>query len=160
MAATQILNSPIGTEYQLQLKKPNGKLLHKTFRISPAKETKLYPEMSSKAFEFKKLDRNLVYIAINSFENAAVVTEFKNKLPAIRKADGLIIDLRKNMGGNSGFAYTILKHLTHDRELVINRTQVLDYNPLLNSTESNTTYKQKIRLKEVLKTGNSYNVPI
>lgn len=130
LAATQILNSPIGTEYQLQLKKPNGKLLRKTFRISPAKETKLYPEMSSKAFEFKKLNRNLVYIAINSFENAAVVTEFKNKLPAIRKADGLIIDLRKNMGGNSGFAYTILKHLTHDRELVINRTQVLDYNPL------------------------------
>ena len=62
--------------------------------------------------EFRMLDGNVAYIALNSFSNSEIVDEFRAKLPELTAASGVIIDLRKNGGGNSGNSSKIVGHLT------------------------------------------------
>ena len=62
------------------------------------------------AFEFKMLDRGVGYVALNSFMDPAVATAFNEALPALQSCSGLILDLRKNMGGQDGCAYSIVSH--------------------------------------------------
>ena len=51
------------------------------------------------AFEFKMLERGVGYVALNTFMDPAVVTAFEEALPTLRGCSRLILDLRKNMGG-------------------------------------------------------------
>lgn len=61
-------------------------------------------------FEFKVLEGNLAYVALNSFMKETVMTAFTGKLPTIRQCSGLVLDLRKNHGGKDGYAYGVVKH--------------------------------------------------
>lgn len=65
-----------------------------------------------KPFEFKVLDGNVGYIALNSFENESVLKEFTDNFDQINKTDALVIDVRANGGGNSFYGDRILSHLT------------------------------------------------
>ena len=65
------------------------------------------------AFEFRILEGNVVYVALNSFMDPTVVTLFTEKLPAIKHGSGLILDLRKNHGGNDDIGYSIVAHFLH-----------------------------------------------
>jgi len=62
--------------------------------------------------EFRILPGNLAYVALNTFADERVVAVFDSLLPGIRKANGLVIDLRRNSGGNGGYAFDILATLT------------------------------------------------
>lgn len=62
--------------------------------------------------ELEWLDGGIARVNINSFANEAVVNEFKEVLPQLRKAKGLIIDIRANRGGRSDYAAAILQYLT------------------------------------------------
>jgi C-terminal processing protease CtpA/Prc len=42
--------------------------------------------------------------------NPAVVTAFEEALPTLKGCSGLILDLRKNMGGNDSYAHSIVSH--------------------------------------------------
>lgn len=59
------------------------------------------------------LEGDLFYFSANSFGNASVIEEFEKHISLIQKSKGLIIDLRKNGGGNSTNGYGILKYLTN-----------------------------------------------
>lgn len=64
------------------------------------------------ATEFRVLPGNIGYIALNTFDNEIVVTEFQKAFSEIEKTEALIIDIRENGGGNSGNGWQILTWLT------------------------------------------------
>ena len=62
---------------------------------------------------------DIAYVAINSFNGKQVVDEFEAVFPELKKrAKKLIIDIRNNGGGNTGYAAQILSRLTPDNDLV------------------------------------------
>ena len=113
-----------GKEYKIKIKLPNNKekellLIHKE-----TTETKLYPiEKKVGLMEFKKLKNNIVYIKINSFSNSSILKQFLDSLSLIKKANGLIIDLRENYGGNSSISKNLAQFLTTDTILNETRNQ-------------------------------------
>jgi C-terminal processing protease CtpA/Prc len=64
-------------------------------------------------FEFRKLDKGLGYVALNTFMDKAVVKAFEEALPALKACSALIVDLRKNMGGNTFCVNSIVSHFIH-----------------------------------------------
>ncbi|MBN1874819.1 MAG: hypothetical protein JXA33_11365 [Anaerolineae bacterium] len=75
------------------------------------------------AFEFSILEGNVAYIALNSFMDPTIVTSFTEKLPTIRECSGLILDLRKNHGGNDAIGYSIASHfLRQPTEILLVRS--------------------------------------
>lgn len=62
------------------------------------------------AFEFRVLEGNVAYAALNSFMNQKVADAFTEKLPTINRCSGLILDLRKNHGGSDSVGYDIAAH--------------------------------------------------
>ena len=62
-------------------------------------------------FVFQRLEGNLAYVALNTFMDPTVATSFEEKLPEMQRYAGLILDMRKNHGGNDDFGYRIVRHL-------------------------------------------------
>lgn len=111
-AGTKLLQGLEGDEYEIEIKTPKGSI--KTFYLSHSKteETDMFPEPlpNKPAFGFRWLEHKTAYVEINSFEDAAVVQEFESRLPEIRKAEKIIIDIRNNGGGSSRVAKNIAKY--------------------------------------------------
>ncbi|WP_196890016.1 S41 family peptidase [Aureivirga sp. CE67] len=103
-----------GTEYELELKLPNGKtkMLHVVHEETTEKE--VYPPYDDKLFKFKWLKNKTAYVSLNSFNDPKIIEDFRAILPDLKKAKKLIIDLRYNGGGNSTTGLEILKHLSND----------------------------------------------
>lgn len=130
-SVSSMFNQPKGTTFNLKLKKPNGKIISRKLTISPTIEKEMYPNSKKEEiFEFKWLKNKTAYVALNSFEKAEIDSLFKSKLPEIKKAKGLVIDLRKNLGGSGSYAFSILKNLTNDDEIMYSKSLILSYNPL------------------------------
>ncbi len=64
-------------------------------------------------FEFKKLENNIAYVALNSFEKDTLISLFENSFEEISKSDALILDLRNNGGGSGNIGFNILGYLTN-----------------------------------------------
>ena len=62
--------------------------------------------------KFEILEDQVGLLTLNSFKNSRATEKFLEYLPEIRKCKKLIIDLRKNGGGNSQVGYDILKYFT------------------------------------------------
>jgi carboxyl-terminal processing protease len=58
------------------------------------------------------LPGNVAYLQVNEFETEAGFKRFAAAFDSIKTTSGLIIDLRQNGGGNSGYGYSILSYLT------------------------------------------------
>jgi carboxyl-terminal processing protease len=93
----------------LELKDASGKIF--TRSVPRAGYTDAVP-VSGKPFEFRVLDGNIGYVALNSFESESVAKDFAQNFDAIRKTDRLVIDVRANGGGNSDYGDRILSFLT------------------------------------------------
>lgn len=65
-------------------------------------------------FEFRWLDEDIAYVALNRFSDRAVVDEFVATLPELSRAKALVVDVRKNGRGSTNFGYDIAAHLTND----------------------------------------------
>ncbi|WP_444919790.1 S41 family peptidase [Microbulbifer sp. CnH-101-G] len=74
------------------------------------------PASNGELFEFKWMENDIGYVALNGFHDEAIVEQFKSHYDEITKSKGLIIDLRFNGGGNSAYAGEIISYLT-DRDL-------------------------------------------
>ncbi len=68
-------------------------------------------------YEFRWLEDGIAYAALNSFSDAGLVEQFEASLAELRRARGVVIDLRANGGGSDVIATAILHHFT-DRPLV------------------------------------------
>ena len=103
-----------GSTFDLELKLPNSKIKSLEVTLNKSKEQVLYPQEETNLFEFKWLKKDIAYVALNSFTSWKIMDMFSDKLPEIRKAKKLIIDIRKNGGGNGNVGREIIKYLTKD----------------------------------------------
>jgi C-terminal processing protease CtpA/Prc len=90
----------------------------------------IYNEAPFTSSEFKMLEGNLAYMALNTFMDPSVVTSFEEKLPILRGCSGFILDLRKNPGGQDDDAYRIASYFLRqpaDRLLVHTRKNIGNY---------------------------------
>lgn len=86
-----------------------------------AKKLKWVPDIigsPAENFEFKSISPKVAYVSLGTFADSSVVTEFKKALPEIRKHQALIVDVRKNGGGNGDYALQIAEYLT-DQPFVV-----------------------------------------
>lgn len=116
ISISEMLQGFEGEQYKLKIKKPDGEIFGLTIIHSKCSETELYPDTkeSTNLIDFKWYENQIAYIALNSFENKSIDSLFVNKLPELYKAKALIIDLRKNGGGNGDYGLEILKYLIPD----------------------------------------------
>lgn len=103
-----------GTTFDLELKMPDGKIKNLKLTHSKTKEKELYPSAKTELLEFKWINENIAYIALNSFSDWDLMDLFSDKFSELQRAKRLIVDLRNNGGGNSGIAREIFKYLTND----------------------------------------------
>ncbi|WP_299773411.1 S41 family peptidase [uncultured Pseudoteredinibacter sp.] len=91
----------------IKLKKADGS--HKNLSVPREgySDTR-YPE----ANEFTLLESGIAYFRTNSFASNKAAEHFKNILPQLKNAKGLIIDVRQNGGGSSTVGFRILQYLT------------------------------------------------
>jgi carboxyl-terminal processing protease len=68
-------------------------------------------DVSRKSFDFRMLAGDIAYISLDHFESEDGVKAFEAALPAIMKAKGLIIDVRENGGGDTGYGLEVLSYL-------------------------------------------------
>ncbi len=116
--AALLLASPKGTMYKLKLKKPNGEIIELEISHEDCTEKELFPPYEDKALlEFRWINPEVAYLSLNSFYDAKIDSLFISKLPEIKKAKKLIVDLRDNSGGMTGIGTNILKYLSPDEEL-------------------------------------------
>lgn len=118
-AAMWLLAGGPGTEMEVTLEHPEtGR-----FDVSLIREQMLWgdehvredqwvADAEREPFAFRWLEDGVAYVALNSFATDAVVSEFAARESELRKARGLVIDLRNNGGGNSGYGYQIVSWLT------------------------------------------------
>jgi C-terminal processing protease CtpA/Prc len=76
------------------------------------------------------LPRNVAYLAVNEFENDLGAKTMRDNFAAIAQAQGLIIDVRKNFGGDQQNAMAILSMLT-DKSYSSVSVRSLDYKPFV-----------------------------
>ena len=110
-AYPRILQGPTGSTVSLSIKTLEG-AVRKVSLTRKANGLALLPRRSRPSnFEYRDMGDGLVYVAINTFGNEGVVGAFNEKFKEISKAKGLIIDVRKNGGGNSSNGDAIIRYL-------------------------------------------------
>ena len=63
------------------------------------------------AIEYREVEEGIAYVALNTFSTSEVVEAFDEVFPKILDADALILDVRRNGGGDSGNGYAIMGRL-------------------------------------------------
>ena len=109
--------------FNLELKLPNSKIKSLEVTLNKSKEQELYPREETDLFEFKWLKEDIAYVALNSFTSWEIMDMFSDKLPEIRKAKKLIIDLRENGGGEGSIGREIIKYITKDTILYSSKSK-------------------------------------
>lgn len=101
-----------GDTYALQIRKPDGKIIPITLTHKKSVEAAVFPDWDKHngIFDFKWATKDIAYIGLYTFTDAAVVKQFMEKLPEIAKAKGIILDVRNNGGGSSANAKNIVKY--------------------------------------------------
>ncbi len=119
IATQDLLQGLEGASYALKLRKPNGEVVELTVTHARCSEMEIFPVVSNTdQFEFKWLEKKIAYVALNSFQEPAIDSIFVAHIPKLYQAEGLIIDLRKNGGGNGQYGLEILKHLIPNKRVV------------------------------------------
>lgn len=138
IASSMLLRGFPGSTFSIKIKKPNGKLANYSLTHAKVKDSIFHPrlekyldEQKRDLLEYKVFDKNIAYVALNSFSNPKIDTLFENLLPSLDKSKGIIIDLRYNGGGDDGIAFNILKHFIKDTVLVGSSSTVRRFNPYL-----------------------------
>lgn len=119
IATAEMLMGIDGQHYQLKIKKPNGEILDLVVTHSKCTETELYPSDNStfNLLDFNWHDNQIAYVALNSFQDQSIDSIFISKLPELYNAKALIIDLRKNEGGNGDYGLEILQYLIPNKKV-------------------------------------------
>jgi len=90
--------------------------------------------------EFRVLEDNIGYIALNTFGDRSLVASFDSLFSTIEKTESLVLDLRENTGGNSDIGYDILGYFTNRPfRIVTGKTRV--YNPFSRSMGRKQTWE-------------------
>jgi C-terminal processing protease CtpA/Prc len=105
-----LLRGPPGSQVVLQIRDLAGKEREVKLVRRLDWDEKI-PSEWSKRVEYRHLGDGVAYISINDFRSDEVVDEFDRIMERLGKPDGLIIDIRKNKGGNSAHGDAIISRL-------------------------------------------------
>lgn len=113
---SSLLRGLEGETFNIKIRKPNKKIIELTLTHKKTEEKEVFPEFKAEnqLLDFKWVNNETAYIALNSFSNKKIDSLFVEKLPELYKAKSLIIDLRNNGGGSTNIGTEILKYLTND----------------------------------------------
>ncbi|MBY0574058.1 MAG: hypothetical protein K2P84_10285 [Undibacterium sp.] len=100
------------------------------FRVNNATRAKAGAAKPVAAFEWRMLEGQIAYVALNSFGNDTAAREYLAAFPEIAKAKSIIFDLRKNGGGNGGVGYRILSTLS-PKNFEVSASSTREYKPTL-----------------------------
>lgn len=115
-----------GTPMNLTLENPDGSQFFLSHKVNEPKwdsSLSIRPGLS-----FKVIDKNIGLLTIPHFQRNETTTFFDSVYPKITETDALIIDLRGNGGGNSGYADYIARHLI-DKPIASATWTTRVYNP-------------------------------
>jgi C-terminal processing protease CtpA/Prc len=101
-----LLAGPRDRPVTVQFRSKDGRVFEKQLARGPRPDATALPLV-----EFRMLDGNIAYVAINTFNSEDVPKEIEAHLSEIRGSDGLILDVRQNDGGSGAMAYNILAYL-------------------------------------------------
>ena len=112
--------------FEAKVKKSNGEI--KTISLpyngeSTREDNQKYwgfmPEYNNSLVEFKWLKDSIAYVSVNAFyPDEMAIKQFDKYIPDIKKAKGLIIDIRRNGGGSTEVAWHIQSVLTNGKYLL------------------------------------------
>lgn len=115
-----LLVGPPGTGVRLLIRDPAGDEREvevvRDLGSGPSEWAKPPPDPPP-AYELRRLDDGIAYVALNTFSDPELVERFEASLDDLREASGVLIDLRANGGGSDFIATEVLHRLT-DRPLV------------------------------------------
>lgn len=116
---SSLLKGIDGETFKIKIKKPNNEVAEFTLTHQRTEEKEVYPDFDTQRnlLDFKWINDQTAYVALNSFADKQIDSLFINNLPDLVKAKSLIIDLRYNGGGSTDIGLNILKYLTNDKKL-------------------------------------------
>lgn len=103
----QLLSGDARQPVALTLRDARGKTRELSVARAGYEDLRRHP-----GFDFRMLPGGVAYFALDHFENEDGVKAFEAALPRILDAKALVIDLRANGGGSTGFAWEILSYLS------------------------------------------------
>lgn len=127
MEAHQLLEGNRNDSVQIEIRTPENRLKQLSLSRESSDIDWVVPAEPWELSSFKKMGE-IAYVSLNSFDSSRIVEEFESYLDSIQYSKGLIIDLRKNGGGNSWNGYNILKYLTDD-PIITSKWKTRDHRP-------------------------------
>jgi carboxyl-terminal processing protease len=111
-----LLYGPTGTSVRVRARRPDGGEVEVTLRRDRPTRASAWVATPPRRdmLEHRPLDDGLHYVAINSFNDVALVARFDSILPALRDSRGIVLDVRRNRGGVDDVVRQILTRLTGD----------------------------------------------
>ena len=144
-----LLKGPNGSSVQFGIKNPDGSQHNitgiRTITFPSAWHSSQQP-IRRKDFQF--INDDIAYIQLNSFGSNQVVDYFESKLDSIQQAKALIIDLRRNGGGNSNHGYNVLKYFT-DQNFLGSKWKTREHKAAFKAWGQSVYYENRDRLEEV-----------
>lgn len=107
MYSYQLLHGDHRHPVALQLRHASGKVSAATLSREPDDAAQ-----ARSLFQWRMLDGDIVYLSLDEFEDDRALKAFIQAWPKIRKAKGLILDVRRNGGGSSRPGEIILSYLS------------------------------------------------
>lgn len=109
----ELLKGERGTNVKITYSTPKGQTKEITLKRNSkeANEKWIVSDNDEKGrLNYRELDNGIGYLALNTYSDEKIKDDFKQILPKIQKCRGIIIDIRKDMGGDSEIGYSILRH--------------------------------------------------
>jgi C-terminal processing protease CtpA/Prc len=110
----RLLEGPAESDVSIGILTPSGETravsLKRNSRDLDEPKVNTYPR-TDRRLESRRLEGGIVYIALNTFADPGIVGDFEVLLPELRGSAGIVLDLRRNGGGESDIGYAILAHL-------------------------------------------------
>jgi carboxyl-terminal processing protease len=110
-AYPRILWGPKNSRISISLKSLEGDVRNISLIRKPSGLSAVPQKNPQSVFEYRDIKDGIAYVALNSFGSDNIINTFKENFNRIRQAKGLIIDVRKNGGGNSSFGDEIISLL-------------------------------------------------
>jgi C-terminal processing protease CtpA/Prc len=120
----QFLRGAVGSVPRVAFRDAAGK----QFELQVRREARQAAAPSTPSFEFSMLPGDVAYVSLNSFEDDSAAQAWMAAFDEIAKSSALVIDVRRNGGGNSSVGYAILATLDN-KAFLTSRWATRDYKP-------------------------------
>ena len=122
-----LLSGPLGQPARMTVRDAAGRSRELSLPRMPARDFEA-AVWAGQVFQWRMLPGNIAYVRVLHFGDDSAAAGFREHFNDIAKADGLVIDVRENGGGDSGNGYKLLAMLT-DKPFAGSSWQTREYVP-------------------------------